>query len=114
MPGNLEGLLESLVMFPISHAILKLCTYSNAIENIPSYLQNVKMAHAIMRVAFSTCSPDTKLFAYVAKSGTSVTSQSILQAHVFKAKKASHVCQLLIQYFFFEIVLATARYQQVQ
>ncbi|XP_065060736.1 uncharacterized protein LOC135687995 [Rhopilema esculentum] len=55
---------------------------------------NVKMAHAIMRVAFSTCCPDTRMFSYVAKSLKSSKNPSILQAHVFKTKKAAHAQQL--------------------
>ena len=49
------------------------------------------MAHSIMRIAFSTCSVDSKLFSYVAKSSVTSQNPSILQAHVFKTKKGSHV-----------------------
>ena len=48
----------------------------------------IKMAHGITRIAFSTCQPDRKLFAYVAKS--TVADKSVLiQAHMFKTKKNS-------------------------
>eukprot|EP00794_Sanderia_malayensis_P015143 gene15143-16700_t len=55
--------------------------------------RNVKMAHAITRIAFSTCTPDSKLFAYVARSASTL-GPSILQAHVFKTKKGSHSQQM--------------------
>lgn len=53
----------------------------------------VKMAHGITRIAFSTCQPEKKLFAYVAKSQTS-EGVIITQAHMFKAKKGQHTQEL--------------------
>lgn len=53
----------------------------------------VKMAHGITRIAFSTCQPDKKLFAYVAKSQTS-DGDIITQAHMFKTKKGQHTQEL--------------------
>lgn len=53
----------------------------------------VKMAHGITRIAFSTCQPERRLFAYVAKS-FSVDKKELIQAHMFKTKKNVHSQQL--------------------
>lgn len=58
---------------------------------------SVKMAHGITRLAFTTSQPDNKLFAYVAKSMT-VNKTIIIQAHMFKTKKNSHVQQLSLHF----------------
>jgi len=58
---------------------------------------SVKMAHGITRLAFTTSQPDNKLFAYVAKSMT-VNKTIIIQAHMFKTKKISHVQQLSLHF----------------
>ena len=65
------------------------------------------MAHAIMRIAFSTCSVNTRLFSYVAKSSSSSHDPSIIQAHVFKTKKGSHVSKfqfVIIVYNFLKVL----------
>ena len=51
------------------------------------------MAHAITKVAFSTCNPENRLFTYIAKSSHSAGTVN-LQAHVFRTKKSSHVSWL--------------------
>ena len=53
----------------------------------------VKMAHGITRIAFSTCQPDRRIFAYVAKSLT-LDKKVVIQAHMFRTKKGSHTQQL--------------------
>lgn len=52
----------------------------------------VKMAHSINRIRFSSSQPERKTFAYVAKtvSGT----HKIVQAHLFKTKKSSHTKEM--------------------
>ena len=54
---------------------------------------SVKMAHGITKIAFSTCQPDKKLFAYIAKSHTS-DGKILTQAHMFKTKKSHHTQEL--------------------
>ncbi|XP_012557558.1 uncharacterized protein LOC105844930 [Hydra vulgaris] len=53
----------------------------------------VKFAHSISSTAFSTCLPNKRLFAYVARSKQS-GGKSIIQAHVFRTKKSRHSHQL--------------------
>ena len=53
----------------------------------------VKFAHSISCIAFSTCLPGKKLFAYIARSKQS-DGKSIIQAHIFRTKKGSHSQQL--------------------
>lgn len=53
----------------------------------------VKMAHGITRIAFSTCQPDRRIFAYVAKNLT-LDKKVVIQAHMFRTKKGSHTQQL--------------------
>jgi len=67
---------------------------TNGIKVFDESEKAVKMAHSIMRIAFSTCSTDARLFSYVAKSSITSENPSILQAHVFKTKKGSHAQQL--------------------
>ena len=61
------------------------------------------MAHAITSIAFSTCNPENRLFAYIAKT-SNATGRMNLQAHVFRAKKSSYVsivnaCQFFITFY---------------
>ncbi|XP_065656977.1 uncharacterized protein LOC105844930 [Hydra vulgaris] len=53
----------------------------------------VKFAHSISSTAFSTCLPNKRLFAYVARSKQN-GGKSIIQAHVFRTKKSRHSHQL--------------------
>ena len=47
----------------------------------------------VSRILFSACQSEHKLFAYVAKTVTT-DHQSVIQAHIFKTKKAQHTEEL--------------------